>query len=327
MPERSTISQHVQVGLETTEGLAVPANRQLQAMSIALSPQIETRRFRPTGTKVDTLVVPGKDWTQGDLSGIATYDEILYPLAGALVAPAAPTVTGTTGQRWTFDPSATTEDTVATLTVEQGSALRAHRAAGGILTDFGLSWTRDSVDLSGTLMAQQFGDGVALTATPTSVPLVPVLPKDISVYADPTAAALGTTKLPRALSGEFAMGGRFGALWTLNAALPSYAAHVETEPDFTLKLLLEADATGMDFLAKLRAGSSTFVRIEAVGGVIGAGPATYRLTWDMALKVEAIDSLDDSDGVYAIGLTMRSIFDATWGRFMQVEVVNSTTAL
>jgi hypothetical protein len=329
MPERTTVSQHVQIGVETTEGTAVAANKQLQALSIALTPQIETNRFRPMGTKLDTLVVPGKDWTKADLSGVATYDEIIYPLASALVDPGAPTTTGTTGKLYTYEPSAITEDTVKTYTVEQGSAVRAQKAAGLIVTDLGIKWDRNanSVDLSGSGMAQQFTDGITLTATPTSIPLVPILPKDISVYADTTAAGLGTTKLLRPLSGEFALGGRFGPLWVLNAALASYAAHVELAPDITLKLLLEADAAGMGYLTNARAGTSIFVRIEAVGAVIGAGPATYKATFDFALKVESVDSLADVNGVYAVGYSMRGVYDATWAKFLSFKLINSTTSL
>jgi hypothetical protein len=329
MPERTTVSQHVQIGVETVEGTAVAANKQLQAFGFALTPQIETNRFRPTGTKLDTLVVPGKDWTKADLAGVATYDELIYPLASCLVDPGAPTTSGTTGKLYTYSPSAITEDTVKTFTVEQGSATRAQKVAGLIITDFGIKWDRNanSVDLSGTGMAQQFTDSITLTASPTSIPLVPILPSQISVYADPTGAALGTTKLLRVLSGEFALGGRFGPLWVLNAANASYAAHVELAPDITFKLLLEADAAGMGYLVNARAGSSIFIRVEAVGAVIGAGPATYKATFDMALKVESVDSLGDQNGVYAVGYTFRGVFDATWAKFLNFALINSTTSL
>lgn len=329
MPERTTVSQHVQIGVETTEGTAVAANKQLQALSISLTPQIETNRFRPMGTKLDTLVVPGKDWTKADLAGVATYDELIYPLASALVDPGAPATTGTTGKSYTYSPSAVTEDTVKTYTVEQGSAVRAQKAAGLIVTDLGIKWDRNanSVDVSGSAMAQQFTDSITLTASPTSIPLVPILPSQISVYADTTAAGLGTTKLLRVLSGEFALGGRFGPLWVLNAANASYAAHVELAPDVTVKLLLEADAAGMGYLANARAGSTIFVRIEAVGAVIGAGPATYKATFDFALKVESVDSLGDQNGVYAVGYSLRGVFDATWNKFLNFVLINSTTSL
>jgi hypothetical protein len=282
------------------------------------------------GTKLDTLVVPGKDWTKADLSGVATYDEIIYPLASALVDPGAPATVNTTGKAFTYNPSAVTEDTVKTFTVEQGSAVRAQKAAGLIITDLGIKWDRNanSVDLTGSGMAQQFTDGITLTASPTSIPLVPILPKDISVYVDTTGAGLGTTKLLRVLSGDFALGGRFGPLWVLNASNASYAAHVELAPDVTLKLLLEADAAGMGYLTNARAGSTVFVRVEAVSpNLIGAGPAVYSARFDFAMKVESVDSLGDQNGVYAVGFGLRGVFDSTWNKYLSFVITNSQTSL
>lgn len=329
MAERTSVAQHPQLGVETVEGTAVPANKQLQALSFDLTPVIETNRFRPMGTKVDTLIVPGKDWTKSALTGVATYDELIYPFASALVDPGAPATSGTTGKLYTFEPSATVEDAVKTFTVEQGSTVRAQKAAGLVITDLGIKWDRNANDvaMTGTAMAQQFTDGITLTAAPTSIPLVPILPKDISVYADATAAALGTTKLLRVLSADFALGKRFGPLWVLNGALTSYAAHVELAPDVTLKMMLEADATGMGYLVNARAGTSVFIRVEAVGAQIGAGPAVYKATFDLAMKVEAVDSLGDASGVYAVTYTLRAVYDATWGRFLSFKLINSTTSL
>lgn len=328
MPERSTVSQHVQIGVETTEGVAVAAGKQLQSIGFTLKPELENQRFRPQGTKIDTLVTPGKDWTSGDVTGLATYDELIYPLAMCLVDPGTPTTTGTTGKLWTFEPSATNEDAIKSMTIEMGSSVRAQKAAGCVLTDFGIKWDRDSVEVSGSLMGQLFTDGITLTSSPTSLPLQPILPKDISVYDDTSAAGLGTTKLLRVLSGEFSMGGRFNPLWVLNAANPSYAARVENAPDVTLNLLLEADAVGMAYLTAGRNGASRFIRIEAAPStLIGAGPATYKATFDGAYKVESIDSLDDSDGVYAVSVNLRGVFDSTWNKYLSFKLINSTTAL
>jgi hypothetical protein len=326
MPELATIAQGQQIGLETTEGTAVAAGKALQSLSFALSPQIETARFKPMGTKFDSLVTPGKDWTQADITGQATYEELQYLFCSALVK-VTPTTSGTTGKLWTIEPSNVSEDTVATYTVEEGSATRAHKAAGVLVTDFAITFNRDSVEIGGTAMGQLFTDGITLTATPTSLGLVPVLPTQVSVYLDTTWAGLGTTKLLRVLEVEIGVGSRFGPLWPLNAALASYAAHIETEPDATVRLLMEADATGMGLLTTLRAGGSSFLRVEAVGAVIGAGPATYKLTMDQAVKWEEISSLDDSDGVYAVEYSGRIVQDATGGKSISVKLINSQAAL
>lgn len=327
MTERSSLLQGVQVGVEVTPGTSVAADKFLQSLGFMLKPEIETARFAPAGSKVDTLVTPGKDYASADLTGQATYDEIVYALSSALTTSAAVTTSGTTGKLWTFTPTWNAEDAPKTYTIEQGGAVRAQKVTGAIITDFGIKVSRESVDLSGTVLAQQFQDSITLTASPTAIPLVPILPKDFSVYIDPAGAGLGTTKMLRLFESEFKVANRYGAVWPLNSANASYAATVETKPDFTLRLLLEADAAGMALLTTMRAGSTAFVRTEAVGAVIGAGPATYKYTQDAAIKFESIDNLDDTDGIYTLEITGRLVYDATWAKFLQIAVVNSTAAL
>lgn len=327
MPERTSLSAGVQVGVETTPGTGVTGSKKLQSLSFALTPQIETNRFRPMGTKVDTLVTPAKDWTQVDMTGQPTYDEIIYAMAMSLVTPGAPSTVLTTGKLWTFEPNALGADTLTTLTIEQGDGVRAQKATGAILTDFGINISRDNAELSGSGIARQFTDAITMTASPTAIPLVPILPKDFSVYIDTTAAGLGTTKMLRLFEAELSVGGRVGPVWPLNAANASFDATVETEPDFTLRLLMEADAAGMAYLSSIRAGTTVFPRVEAVGGVIGAGTAVYKYTQDCAIKFEELSNLDDTDGIYTVEWSGRLVYDATWAKFLSIKVVNSTSAL
>lgn len=326
MAERATISQVVQIGVETTPGTAVAAARRLQALSIEPSVSADVNVFRPMGQKYPALASLGREWVEADLSGRATYDEIVYPLSSVLHT-ATPVVTGT-GQRWTFNPSSTAEDTPRTFTVEVGSAFRAHRFAYGLVNEFGIAFSRDGVELSGSMIGRAIQDGVALTAAPTTIPLVPILPTQVDVFMDTTYAALGTTKLGRLLSAEFSLGGRFGPLWVLDSAQPGFVAHVEQEPDATLELLAEADAQAMALaVGALRDGTTRFFRIRATGPVIGAGPTTHSFSLDVAAKVESPGDFSDEDGVYAIGPTLRIVHDSGWGKAFSCEVVNTLTAL
>jgi len=106
MPERTGVTQVIQLGAESVPGILTPANRLLQSLSIAPDIQIDTNPYRPMGSKFDTLVVPNKEWVAARVTGPATYGEIIYPLSsvfgpavitstGAVAAPtAAPTATG-----------------------------------------------------------------------------------------------------------------------------------------------------------------------------------------------------------------------------------------
>jgi hypothetical protein len=317
MPERSSLSQVVQIGLETVEGTAVPANKLLQAMGISPSLQAETQDFRPMGNKYRTLVIPGKEWVEASLEGLATFDEIIYPLASIIDTPTT-----------TVTPLSTSEDTVKSFTVEQGSGVRAHKFVGGVVSEFGMEFTRDSIELSGTMIGTGFTDGITLTASPTAIPLVPMLPARVNVYLDTTSAGLGTTKLLRALTVGFNLSDRFGPLWTLNSAVTGYAARIETEPTAEGHLMVEADATGMGLLTVLRAGATRFLRIEVLDtALIGAGPATYKAWFDFAIKINGWNEFEDADGVYAVDVPFTIVHDGTWGKALEITVTNSLATL
>src|SRR5690349_19079695 len=136
MPERSSLLQGVQIGVESVFGTAVVANKLLQSLGFMLKPELEMQRFRSSGNKVDTLVTLGKESASADVTGRGTYDEIVYPLSSILTTSAAVTTTGTTGKQWVFTPAVAAEDTPKSFTIEQGGAVRAHKVAGAILTDF-----------------------------------------------------------------------------------------------------------------------------------------------------------------------------------------------
>src|SRR5207244_5167404 len=143
---------------------------------------------------------------------------------------------------------------------------------------FGLTFDRDRADLAGALLGRAQTTGITLTASPTAIPLIPISPKEFTVYADTTSAGLGTTKLGRLLRGNFSFGAsKYLPLWVVDAAQASFIDVVESTPTATFSALVEADATGVGFLANVRAGDTRFVRIQAVGPLI-AGASNYKLT-------------------------------------------------
>lgn len=327
MPERSSISQVVQIGVEATSGVSVAASKKLQALGIEPSMNVETSQFRPMGTKYQTLSIPGKEWVEASLSGRPVYDEIIYPLSSVLTTPG---VTGAgAAKTWLWTPSSTTEDTPKTFTVEQGSGVRAHKFLYGLVTAFSLSFTRDAIEMGGSMMGRAITDNIAMTGSPTSLPLVPVVPSTVCVYLDDTYAGLGGTRLTRLLSADWEISDRFGPLWTIDCTQPSYVTHVETEPSLTFGMMMEADAQGMGLLETLRDGDTKFLRIEATGPLI-SGSDYHRLRIDMPIKITGTDGFSDSDGVYAVGWNAVGAHDSTFlgtGGALRVEVINTTAAL
>lgn len=329
MTEISSVTQQTQIGVETTPGTTVAASKLLQSMGFTWSPQVGNDLFVPAGTKYATVASKGKDWTQLGVVGKPVYDEIIYPLSsllGAGVVTTPDSVGAPSARQWVFSPSASAADAAKTFTLESGNATRARRAGYGIFTDLNLDIGRESVDLGGSVMAQAVTTGITMTANPTALPLVPIVGSDFSLYSDATSAGLGTTKLLRGFRGKWSVGNKVGGVWPIDQAQASYAAHVEKVPDPTFEFTPMANADGEAILADLRAGTTRFIRIEALGPVIGAA-IKYRLAIDIAVKVREVGEYSDEDGVWVLPFTFQMVNDATWGRPMQVTVVNTQAAL
>ena len=326
MAERTTVSQVVQLGVETTPGTSVAANRRLPGLKLDFSLEAGFTEVDASGYKFPTAHAPGKEWSSAKLSGQPSYDEVIYPLMSVL-SYAAPVQQGaTTAYKWSQLISSTAEDVIKTFTVENGSALRAHKSTYGIVSEFGLKGDRDKVEQTGMMLMQNITDGITLTAGPTEITQVPILPKEIDIFVDTTSGGLGTTKLTRVFKWEWMLKNRYGPVWPVNSALASWTAHVEQEIDANVKLLIEADAAGMALWASLKAGTVQFLRIQATSAVLAGTAFPYTANFDFAVEMkEGSKQFQDSNGVYALELNLGAIHDVTWAKAMDASVTNKRT--
>lgn len=328
MAERAAVFQQVQVGLESggSPGTAVAANRLLTSMDIQPAAQIGVDFFRPQGNKFPTVAAAGKDLTTARVVGKPTYTELAYMLSGLF---GAATITGPNADgayTHVYNPASSAADAFTTLTVQRGSAVQAEQFTYGLFTDLGLIFDRDRADLTGAMVGQAQTTGITLTGTPTAIALVPMLPKQFDVWIDNTSAGLGTTKLGRLLQGNLQFGGKYNPLWVVDSSQASFVQVVEQTPNARIRLLVEADATGMAFLAAVRAGSTRFVRLKGTGPLI-AGASSYTWTMDMAIKFGSPDPYEDSNGVYAIGLNGMLVHDATWTKALTSTLITTLATL
>lgn len=329
MAERTSITQVTQVGVESTPGTAVAANRSLPSVMLEIGLAGGLTEQRGNGYKFPVNYIPGKEHTTGSISGQPTYDEMLYLLT-TIVNYAAGVVQGATpAYVWTLTPSSTAEDTaLKTLTVEMGSAVRASKFARGQLTEYTLSGSRETVGHSGSMIGQLMTDGITLTASPTAVPQIPIVPKHVNVYVDSTSAGLGTTKMLRLLNWEFGIRNRFAPLWVVDSSQTSYATSIETAIDASVKLKMMADAQGMALLADARSVAKKFIRIEAISDILAGTAFPHKLTIDMCAEVKTYPSaINDQDGVYAIEWELGLVHDSTWGKAFTVALTNTRSAL
>jgi hypothetical protein len=326
MAERQTGTQQVQIAPEVTPGTGVAATKKLQSMDFTINPTGEVLQFKPQGSKLPTVVIPGQEWTDGALSGRPVYDELIYPLSMIFGAP-TPTTVAVTGKLWTFTYNPATALTPKTFTVEKGSAVRAGKSVGVGLTDFGVHITRNEVTVDGAVLGQLYTDGITMTATPTTLPQQPVLPGEWNIYIDDTFGAIGTTKWLRAFSLDVNMSGLYSAIWPINTALTSYATTVENnDPTITMDLRVEADATGMGLLTSLRAGATKYIRAKAVSlTTIPGSTAFYQFGIDAAVKLADFSDFDDEDGLYVRDWPLQVVNDSSIS--LEIIVQCGTAAL
>lgn len=328
MAERATVAQVTQIGVESTSGTAVPANKLLASLEITGGIKAQNKKFRPQGRKYSSFVIPGREWSEYKLGGMVTYGEVVYPLSSILKAT-TPSSDTTLGKKWVFAPALSAEDTVKTFTLEQGSAVRAHSAAYGVVTELGFKFTRDGVEYDGAMIAQRITDGVTLTAAPTAIetPVVPIAGTQISVaFADTWAGLEGATAATRVLEANWKIGDRFNPLWVLDASKASFVATVETVPSIAASVTLEADAEGMAFLDLMRNATMKWMRISATGPDIETGKP-YLFQIDGAYNVSEPTEFKDQDGVYAVGWTLEPVYDATATKTYEVTVRNKVATL
>lgn len=326
MAERSTLTQATQLGIEVTAGSAASANKKLLGTMIDLSIKSDVKVYRPSGGKFSTVTALGKEWSEAKIDGPLTYTDWVYLMAGNVAYAAPVQQGGTDAYLWTSTPSQSGADVRKTYTVEQGSSVRAHKAAYGLINSFGYTINRNEAKVKGAMLLNQIEDAITMTSTPDEIDLVPVLPSQVCVYADDVASDIGDTRMTRVFSIDWDYSNRFAAVWPLDCSLTGFAAHVETEPKPILKLLVAADSVGMGYLDKMRAGDRKFIRIEATGAEIEDGN-TYKIRHDISAEVIGVSEFKDEQGVYALEWTFQAIYYESWARAFRFYVTNTLTGL
>ena len=327
MTDRASVFEDTIIGVEVTPGTSVAVTKRLSATGISSTPNIATRRFRPMGRKMDTLVIPGKSSTEASIEGAGTYYDLVY-LLSSIMGKVTPVLvpTSVSAYDWTFIITPGGPDIAQTYTVESGSSVRASKFTGGLVTELGIEINSDEINISGAMIGRVYQDGVTKTvAGVTDTATTPILPDAVDVTSDATFAAIGTTKLLRALSASVNISNKYAPLWVLDSAQTSFAGHVETAPDITATLMTEADAAGMALFPLLQAGTTRFIRIKNIGPTV-VTTFNHEIEIDLAVKVEAINSLGDQDGVYGAEWALRAVDDALLDG-IKIRIRNGLAAL
>lgn len=277
-PQRSAINQTLQFGLEATPGVNVSATKKLQCFDIILGAMADVNTYWPTGRKYPAIVIENSEWVEGTMSGILDYNGLVYALAGVCGAATSIAAHGAsaTAKDWTFNPPLTGSVQPQTFTIEQGennsfgNGIWNHKVNYGLFSELGYKIDRKAgATVSGKLMAQQLQTAITMTSSPTAIAIQPSAGKHFNVYLDTTFANIGTTLIATEdMAVDFAFSNIYLPFFPLNRANLGFTAHVDSKPTALLKLLLQADPTGMAPLTYLENGQTVFIQINGQGVII-----------------------------------------------------------
>lgn len=319
----ATVFQGIQIGVESTAGMAVAANKKLLATSIIPSPRVETKPFRAMGNKYASFATLNKEWAGLNIQGAPTYNEIVY-LLSSLLHYAAPTQQGATAAyKWTFVSNTSASDVGKTFTIEQGDANSAWRVAGAKISGLTFNFSRNEITVSGNGVGFAFETGHTITAAPTALSPVPILPTHVKFYMADSQADLATAvALTNSFSMEYSLTDKFGLAW----AMGQNPEAVEGEPNASGRIVVATDTAGMGLITTLRSAGTKWFRIEATGAQI-ASPYNHKLTIDFPAQIENVNDPTNLDNVYTVEFGLLPIHDATWGKSVNIEVITNVSAL
>jgi hypothetical protein len=330
MATRSNVNIVTQLGVESTPGTSVPANRLVNDIAIRFSPMQESKLFRSSGAKIPTAMLKTKEWSEGEWDGVLNFGSLIYPLAGA-VAYAAPVETsgGSAAYKWTFNPATHGSVTRKNYTLQRGDATAAIQVAYGQFDGFKLSVTREDVQVSGALFAKNINNGVTLTASPTEIAQRPASPANLDVYIDSTFAGIGTTRWTCVSKVDVDIPPELGQKWCVNSSQASWDEPFEKAHEPKVVITAEYNAQGRALYDALSvAGLPTrFVRVQATGNPVGTAADVERFRADFALKFEKATEVADQDGPYEYQFEFAVIHDPTMGRGYSFEIINDLSAL
>lgn len=329
MAENPSVFQNLQIGVESTPGTAVPANKLLSDLKIKIDTEFESDEFVPSGRRFVSAVYPNREWVKGSIEGKPGYQTLPYVLSAFLkdVTPTRNIPSTGLSYKWVYNPSIAAVDTIKTLSLESGNNVRAEKAAYGIISGLEFKGTRKEVTISGELFAQKLNENATLTASPTVVPPVLILPTDGDIYLASSKAGLsGASRLGRVLEWGASLKDLYGQVWPIRTDSPSWTAPVAMEVKGEASLKAAIDAEGAAFFGYMRAGTKNWIRIE-YNGVTIETTYKYQLRIDLCVAVKSPDAKDDMDGLATRGWNFAIVNDDTTSEAVEITVQNTLATL
>jgi hypothetical protein len=183
-----------------------------------------------------TIVVTGTTLNDGTYTIDTVVAGTITLIAGnSLAAEAAGTDFTIAGaaKTWAWEPAIDGANTRTSYTTEHGGDYASAEDAevpGVTFTDFGVTFSRTAIEISGAAIGQKFDTAGGITGAILDADAVPFMPKDVNHYIDTSAAGLGGTQID-ALKVAYSFSGMTKPLWVLNSTYTSFKELVDSVPE------------------------------------------------------------------------------------------------
>jgi hypothetical protein len=324
MAGRASVNRVVQIGVESTPGTGVPANKSLPSLNLALTRVLETKQYRSQGFKPNTANQIIKDYGKGTVSGPLNYTEVVYALNSLVTGVIATPGGGTLARTHTFTPAAIGADAFKTFTIQEGDTTAARQMVNSVFSEFSVTTNLSTAEISGAILGTT-PTTVSLTGSPTAIDLLPVNIREIDLFMDTTFAGLGGTKVTDAEAVEFSITNKYALKWVLNTSNTSFKDIIEMPPTLTFSFTTEDNAQSRTLYDSLSTNPVKYMRLKATGPIIEAA-LPYYFQLDVGCNVTGT-AQEDVDGVWSYKYDCVPIYTSTFPGAWAVVVQNKITAL
>jgi len=259
----------------------------------------------------------------------ATYEQILYPLNGAIKAVTSGVRDGTTGSGYLYDfeVSETGANTIQPFTIEAGDNTDCSDMEYSFCQSFTLTWAEQTgLKISQTWQGRQRTKGQTFaTLTPPAVEEI-LAP---TIFIDDGGGTIGSTQLTGTVIGyslvyDSGIKGQHAANGELYFEFIKYR-----KPTCTLTITFEHNASAVTERAAYDDRTTRLIRIKHEGSAISQGDGAYAaktLLVDICGTYSEFPPYDDTDQDNTITASLRAGYNATDDLYLRIlDVVDQAT--
>ena len=246
----------------------------------------------------------------------ANFTQINYPLQAGIVGPVAGVADDSSGSvyTYTYTMPTTAQNEFATYSFTAGDDTGAEKLSYCFVPNFSLTGTAgEALQLSATFRGQQVEPATLSDTAVVPVPVDYILMSMGALWIDDdTAVAIATTAISNSLIG-MTLDVNTGLQEVFAASGTKKFAFVKrVQPEITLQLTFEHDASSIAQKVKWRAGTACQIRLNFTGSAVTTpGQYDYNLLQiDMAGKWDTWDVIGENNGNDIVTGTFRAKYSA-----------------